>query len=359
MIRYISILLVLSLGCGDTETPPPPPTNNPQPDMELDGVDPPDMVEPDMPIDPNEGCSAVEDLGVLGDSRLIEAQLEAPEMGHTASCQTSEIESGSKIYRFTVESEVQLTITADAIPRMVGEIVIPPPPALELREAACSADGTDMCSAERTRTYNLAANTPYFLVINGDIESDGVRLDMEVTDLVCTPGVECSDSNMNFCVDGTAVQSFPCAQDCASDAHCEGDTCEFAITLPSTGTHRIVGSRTAYTDTWNAQGRGQACGFFAGEDPLNTPNSDLVVRIPNLPAGTSVLASAENPENEGRWGFFFSTTCEANTCLAAGSFDSNGFNEALYITEDAGDLFIRVESLEAMERKFTIDFVID
>lgn len=358
MTKLLLLISLLAIACGDDPTPTPLPVNNSQNnDMGTDTDANNTNNLPDIPVDPTLGCRDIESIGTLSDGLMIEKSLKAPVAGHVTSCQTSDVSSGSKILSFTVAERIQATIIVDAIPKMTGEIVIPPPPVLEIRPALCDPTKTDVltCSAERSRTQILDPDVPYFLVINGDLNSEGVRIQVQAREVICDESDNvCIDGNKQICVGGLRLDTFPCAGSCANSTTCAGDSCDGVIELAASGTHRVTGSRTAYSDTWDASMH-PTCAFPEEDVPRVTDYSDIVVKFPNVAEGTTINVSAENDVNEGSYMFFFSNTCAADTCVYADDIDDFGFNETSYTTESTGDIFLRIESLGAAERIFAID----
>lgn len=364
MTKYFLVLSLLLVACGDDPTPTPVPPNNSQNNDMGEDTDVPDTNtnnETDIPIDPTDGCRTIEDIGTLTNGLMLEKKLIEPATGHETSCQTADVSSGSKIFSFTVAERTQATIIADAIPKMTGEIVIPPPPAIEIRSALCDPAKTEVlsCSNERQQIQTFEPNVPYFLVVNGDIDTEGVRLQFQTREVVCDESDNiCVDGNKQVCVGGLRLDTFPCAGDCANETTCAGDTCDGVIELAASGTHRITGSRTAYSDTWDASMH-PTCTFPEEEVPRVTDYTDVIVKLPAVPQGAEIKVSAENDVNEGSYMFFFSDTCEADSCIFADDIDDFGFNETTYTTTSAGDVYIRIESLGAAERIFAIDIEIN
>lgn len=359
-MRVFLLIAALLVACGDETPAPPIDLNNipdmAEPDQNTEDMDTPDTPQPDMAVNPDEGCSSIRDIGVISEDGFLERRLEEPKTGHTTSCQTEDASSGSTLYKFEVEVPMKLTITADALPRMVGEIVIPPAPSLELREGSCSPEANEdaLCTSERRSVWDLVPGTPYYLAINGEIESNGVRLALETSELICSEADNvCVEGSLQNCVSGQRLDTYACADGCAG-TECAGNTCGSELSVAGSGTHRITGATRAYADSWNAVDH-PTCAFEAGSSPENTQYADFVVKLEDVAAGTEILVSSENDQSSGNYGYFFSTSCEADTCEFAGFADEFGFNEVRYTTEEGGDLFLRIESLQAASVDFAID----
>jgi len=352
-MRYWLVVFGVLLGCGDD--PPPALPDFGMEDMGSENDLMPDTdAQPDLP--PTAGCANIKDLGIVTNNLVVEELFSAPSTGHQTTCQGAETSSGSALFQFEVQEKARLSLIVDPRPILVGEIVIPPQPTVELREGICASEDAVLgCQQERSSSYELEPGTPYFLAINGDLNSNGARIQFRLVDVVCDEtDNRCVGDNQLLCIGGLRIEELPCAAPCVSDTECGGNACSSPIVIEPTGVHRVTGTRAAYTDNWSAD-VSETCSIEPGEPTSGTPFSDLVLHFPNVPAETSIRVSAENDDNSGSYAFFFSSECDANSCLAAGGFDAFGFNEFDYTTTASGDVFLRIESLGPGDRTFAID----
>lgn len=359
-LRYTWILLAMMLvACGDDDPKPEPIINN-QVDTDLpDTNDAGNDAEEDT-VEPPPECDAVLDIGMLTEDNTITVELEEPGPIDPASCVVDEISAGARVVKFRVEERKRIGLTATAMPKFIDNPVIPPPAAIELRTANCAPASAGECNRDPQRSFFVEPDTDYFLNISGDTNSSGVRLKFELFDVVCSAEDNgCTDGVIGKCSeDGSVLRESKCVDACDQDG-CMGDSCDnvLALTVAASGTTTLTGNRSAYTDSWSAENR-PGCNLSTAQAPGPTLGPDFVIRLPDLPAGTTVDLSAENPLSEGVYGFFFLDACDATNCLYARSFDGNDDNRAQYTTAEAGDLYIRVEALGDQERFFAIDVTV-
>ncbi len=308
--------------------------------------------------DPAKTCEDVQDIGVVEDGLELKVDLGDPGRNDLGKCVAPEIATGARALRFRVATAARLTLTADAIPSLVGEITIPAQPAVEIRTTDCAPSSAGECSRLRTSTYILDADVDYFLLINAEKDSGGVQLKFELEELICTPNeTGCAEGAVSRCSeDGSRLTESKCVDSCDLAGGCLGNTCESVtdLVVAASGTTTITGNRAAYANSWSAENRA-GCNLQNGEEPGATIGPDFVIRIPNLAKRDILTLSAENPLNEGAYGFFIVENCGAIGCLDAGSFDDNSDNQLTYTMPEAGDVLVRVEALGEMDRFFAID----
>lgn len=310
-------------------------------------------------VDPDEGCSNIITLDAIP-SPETPLEREFREIaGYTdASCEGEEDFTGALLYRLEVGELTQLTVRADGIPRLDGEeIVVPPQPVVEIREAGCVNENSvvQTCSAGRETNAVLQPDTPYYLVVNGDLDSGGVRLQFETEGLVCEPGpVICTDGSFKEC-EGQVVNEFACVEECLDENTCRADTCESVVNLSFAlggDPVQLEGHRRAYSNSWDAADR-PGCSLEDGVPAGGTPDSDFVVKLPNIRTGQTITVDAERSEAD--YVFYFLDACDAAGCLFAQAYDETSRNIATYTAESDGDVYLVVESGGPAERTFDID----
>lgn len=361
-VRYTWILVAaLLVACGDDNPDPPPVVNNTLPDADTNNTvtDMGDDTMVDMTEPPPE-CDAVQDLGVISEDQTTTIAL-VDDFGDIdqPACVVDEISAGARVVKFRVNQPTYMQITATAMPKLVDNAPIPPAAAIELRTGHCGPTQATGCSREPVRSMTVLPDTDYFLNIAGDTFSSGVRLKFEVSEAVCTQADNgCVDGVISKCAeDGSILRESKCVDACLATG-CTGDTCDSVIdVVAASGTTTLSGNRSAYSDSWSAENR-PLCNLSSGGGAGPTLGPDFVVKLPNVPAGATIYASAENPMSDGVYGFFFLDACNAERCLYASSFDANGDNAAQYTTQSEGDIFLRVESLGDSERFFAIDVTV-
>lgn len=358
------VLGLIVVGCGDDESP----FELPEMDMEnnvngMADMDSGPTTEPDMedPFDPDEGCEGL--LEIDTNVSPGERAFERIQPFSTPTCEGDEDFDGALVYKVEVSALTELTILADGVPKLEGEeIEIPPQPVVEIREAACFTETTNVvaCSAERETTAVLQPDTPYYVVVNGRRDSGGVRLDFSAEELVCEVGpVLCEGSGFSECERGQSLNEFACVDRCLDESSCRSNTCSSATVLsyqvdgaPVT----LTGHRRAYTNDWNARNRPN-CTLEPGVPAGPTPDADFFVRIPQVRAGHTIHIDARR--SEGAALFYFLDSCESAACLASGFEDENGENQASYTAAEDGDVFVVVEAAGSAQRTFEVDVSIE
>jgi hypothetical protein len=355
-VRHTWLPMLMLIGaCADDSSPVTTPDVNSQ-DVSVPDVGPADTAV-DLP-DPDKTCDVVQDIGLVEDGLELTVDLDDPGPNDLGRCVSPAVASGARALRFRVAASARLTLTADGIPNLVGEVVVPPQPVIEIRRLDCAPTSAGECSRVRTTVFSLDADVDYFMLINAQKDSGGVQLKFELENLVCTPTQNsCEGGTVSSCSeDGSTLTESKCVDACDPANGCLGDTCDSAtdIIVAASGTTTITGNRAAYSNSWSGENRA-GCNLLAGEEPGPTVGPDFVIRIPNVAKNATVTLSAENPMSEGAYGFFIVDSCSAVGCLAAGSFDANSDNQLIYRASQDADILVRVEALGEMDRFFAID----
>lgn len=305
-------------------------------------------------VDPNEGCVDVEEFS----DQQVSVQREFRPSGEldAVSCEMDVGEiatSGTYIARLQYSVATDVTITVDGIAADTGS---PPRPALEIRHAACADGAVEACATDREYSASLEANTPYYLIITGLLDSGGVALEIQADIPQCTAGeTTCSEGIQSVCDNSGEFDDFVCPGGCM-DERCGGDDCAAPLTVspePNGAAIVLEGNRQTFSSRWDAMG-GTGCELEAGEPPAVSPWSEFWVLFEGITAGQTVILDAETSNDS--YGFFVLDDCSATTCLAAGRFDSNDINRFTYTAAADGDVLVAVESMSDREdRDFTIE----
>jgi len=353
---FIALLLV---ACGDdSPSNTPPDMSSPDTGLADVGSDDTSIDVPDVPDIPVVMCDEVQDIGIVEDGLELKIDLGDPGPIELSGCVVPEVESGARVLQLRVATSSRLTLTADAIPNLVGDVVIPPEPAIEIRRADCAPANAGECTRLRSTVFNLDADVDYFMVINAKKDSGGVQLKFELDEVVCTSAENgCTDGVIAKCSeDGSILAESKCVDACDASDGCLGNTCDSAtdVIVAASGTTTITGNRAAYLNSWSAENRA-GCNLQVDEQPGPTVGPDFVIRVPDMAKDSTLTLSAENPLNEGVYAFFIVDSCAAVGCLAAGSFDETTDNQLKYVVPNNGDVLVRVEALGNMDRFFAID----
>ena len=348
--------LLMGLGltaCGKEEEPTPPPP--------LVDADNNRNNEEDMGMfDPDEECSRLDDLGE-GPGELLEQPFDSTRSIEELSCVGNFADAeadGAWTAKLEFAREVYVTITIDGLPKATDMLVFPPAPVWELREARCSSGQSLTCTNERSESFLLKPDTPYYLVVNGRLDSGGVQAQFLVEDLVCQAGQDvCEDGVLRECnANGTEESTVECIGDCFSANACGGDECQQAAELtltPNGASEVITGNRSAYSDTWNSDGL-DGCNPYEPGPAGPSPGSEFFIRFKDLRAGQTLVFDAE--ESDGNMAFYVSTECLPTTCEAAYAFDASNFNRGEHPVAADGDLLVAFEALgNDDDRDFTVE----
>lgn len=359
----IKILLMVSLffiacdsGSNDansvTDVPDSGPTNNTN--NQNNENNRPDM-DVDMPVDPTEGCTQVRELDA-NDLGMIEREFEQIFGYSTPSCEGEATPTGAYIYQLEFDESTQVTVDLRGIPKMEGEIVIPPQPILEIRKGSCQANPEIVsCEAQRSHTFVAEPGVPYFLVVAGELDSGGYTIEFSTNAAVCEVGpTECSEASFKNCIQGSELEEWSCTQTCRNEATCNANVCTDALELDLLvgGAPVVVnGHRNAYSSGWTAQAR-QGCETEDGVESPDTPGVETWIRIPNVLTGQKVVLDAT--EDNENYGFFLQSDCADQGCISAGVFDTLGDNRHEYTAESDGDILVAIESLGPSQQDFAI-----
>ncbi len=304
-------------------------------------------------------CNVQRNLGVLGDLLEVDGEFDASDENSLTGCAGDNPmgeTDGSAILAFELDVPRRISVQVDGVPLFNNdEPVIPPDPSWEIRSAPCDTGDVPLCSVNRTEEFELPIGK-YFLVIDGRLDSGGYEVLIESEELVCMPGsATCSNDQVERCVMGTALETFPCFDTCSSDTACTGDTCEdiVSVTIAANGApYTISGHRRAQSNTWTALDR-NGCELFQGDPPPDTQGVDLFVRIEGLTAGQTLNIDAER--SDGNYAFFILADCAATSCLHAADFDGNSENKTSWNVTSSGSVVLVVEALGTTEREIEID----
>lgn len=222
----------------------------------------------------------------------------------------------------------------------------PPRPGLEVRRLACETGDILVCGTDNVYSLDLDANTAYYLVFAGLLESNGLNLTINAESEVCTAGeMSCADGTVGICnSEGTSVDMTTCPADCDGD-RCMGDVCESAIVVtpqlngPAVD---VVGDRRAFTGTWDAMS-GAGCKGLTGET-TDSPGRELFLRVQGAQAGQRVQIISDDTTSGG-YNFLVLDSCGATTCLDGFFFDPNGVNRMNYTVPADGDVLVAVEAM--------------
>lgn len=263
--------------------------------------------------------------------------------------------NGAYIARVQYSAPTRAVITV--APIAAADQGRPPRPVLEIRGAACETGEVAVCASASTHNMEFEADIPYYLILNGLLESGGVSLTVDATSAVCTAGESsCEDGTFSICnAEGTGFETVACSDGC-HEGRCAGDVCEAPIVVtpePGGAPVLIEGNRATLTAQWDAN-NGAGCELYEGQGPTATPGPELFVRVPGVTAGQRVLVDAE--ASELSYGFFVIDSCTATTCAAGFAFDANGLNRADYTATADGDVLFVVEALGTETRRdFTLE----
>jgi hypothetical protein len=367
-LRATTILLAfgltLSLGCGKEETERPKKNNT--------NVDAGDDVDPDgwenwnNPPDANGGfpvgCEPNQNLGVLNvgyKGSFTDLIREAD--GKATTCYTGQEESGHWLMTFRVAEQ-----------SIVDVFVVSPigaHPFYQINEGICLTDDSMYCSQEPGHRFLAQPGTSYFVWVEKPVRVNELRFNVElgVEEFICWPGeLSCESGAVTICHQGQEWRSVGlCATECRDESTCEGDECADAIEVvlgPGQSTVTISGDRQVYTNQWSAEAK-PGCHLFKGEleegEPdigRSTPNGEVFFRVKGLKAGQTFSVEAVN--EPGNYGFFILETCNADACLAAGSFDSFQLRRLQWEVPADRDYTVVVESMRDDRRPFEFVFAV-
>jgi hypothetical protein len=222
----------------------------------------------------------------------------------------------------------------------------PPRPAVEVRSDACEAGDVVACDSAPEFDLELDADTPYYVIVNGLLDSGGVALTIDATpqNTGCTPGeASCTDGVSTICKpDGTPLVT-TCPGDCGGN-FCGGDSCEMPVTVaPQLNGEPVVieSNRRAFSNQWDAMG-GDGCESMMGDPAPNTPGPEFFLLIEGVEAGQTVVLDAD--QSTSSYGFYILENCTATTCVDAFVFDDNGANRGEFVAPDSGDVLVAVEA---------------
>jgi hypothetical protein len=308
---------------------------------------------------PNELCDPelIEDIGSM--SVAFDREFSASDALSIVSCfeTVGEIATdGAHILKLQYPEETTITITLEPIAADGGGT--PPRPAAELRSGACGESGTVVfCDTAGRYVETLAANVPYYLVLNGLLASGGAEIEINAAVPACTPNeTTCTDGVVSLCnPEGTATFDSECAGDCMGTG-CAGDECTAPLAVAPTANGAAVvlaGNRSTWSSNWDAM-EGAGCELVVGEPAPATPGRDMFLLVQGVTAGQTVILDAE--QSTLSYGFFVIDSCTATSCLAAFEFDSNASNRGEYVAPGNGDVLVAVEAFgDVTDRDFTIE----
>lgn len=366
----------LSIGCGpDEENNGIKPTNNGNNgDMDAgnngtnngnngsnNGADAGNNGGADVDVDlPPEGCEGVEIEDISQETTLERTYFpSAPGIIGACSEDVGEVNTtGAYIGKLEFPELTGLIIRTRSLMNDDGSR--PPRPLAELRKGSCGEPtGTEFCATDFEFQVTLEANTPYYLVLNGDLDSNGVSIEISPQTLMCTPGESmCADGTIEICdVTGLDTNTFACPGDCFSATSCGGDSCVDAFEIqPAVDGDAVVvaGTLGQLENQWDAMER-PGCTAFPDEPPVSTPGPEFFARIPGLTAGQRVIVDAEG--SDGNYSFYVLSACDATECAAGFTFDPNGLNRGQYVVESDGDVNIAVEAWTGGDQKeYSVSF---
>ncbi len=301
-------------------------------------------------------CEDVEDIGSMGldDERPFRASAEVDAL----SCRldVGELASnGADIIQLRYPEEMMVTFRVAALSTPQGN---PPRPGLELRRSDCESGAVIFCGTDASYTEVLAANTTYFLIANGLLDSPGMDIRITARPVGgCTPGATmCADGMLSICrADGLDFETTACPTDCAGDV-CTGSVCAAPIVIAPTlnGPAVVVqGTRKTFAANWDAMG-GAGCEVEAGSGPATSPGPETFLLVEGVMAGQTLTLDAEISELS--YSFFIVDSCTATTCLDAFAFDVMGFNRGTYVAPANGDVLVAFEANGTnTDRGFTLE----
>ncbi len=259
---------------------------------------------------------------------------------------------GAYVAKLRYSAPTPLTINAMGIENAGGGT--PPRPVIEVRKATCDGGEVLVCDNSSDIEIDAEADTTYYVVVNGLLDSGGVALQVDGS---CDAGTStCSDGNVSLCTDDGDYRPIACPGDCA-DGGCQGDACMNPVVVtpePNGDPVTLEGNRVTFSNTWDAEQR-QDCEVVDGAGSPITDGGEFFVLVEGVSAGQTVVMDAEDAN--GRYGFFVIDGCDADSCLGAYEFDQASLNRGEYVAPADGDVLVVVESLGPdMDREFAIDF---
>lgn len=303
-------------------------------------------------------CDVIDDGFTLPNGEPKKLVLEQAVEPNIVSCgdfyEDSDL-SGAYVLEFDVENPVRLAWTIDPVAPPGNQFELPPKPLVELRRGdACGRpERLTYCGEERTNSFDLVADTRYFMVINGKRGST-FELTLDRQELACVQGPDtCADGAITRCISELAIETYGCVGECLDESACQADSCQTALRVDPAGGMTLAGHRSAYTNEFDADGLTGCSPSVPGEDGNATPGVDVFVELTNLMAGQEVTIDASAAS--GNYAFFVLDACDASACLHAGALDDAFENRTTWtVPSGISDAILVVEAQGTTARDFNI-----
>lgn len=231
---------------------------------------------------------------------------------------------------------------------------------LQINHGSCGNIERLACFEGMPQGFIAEPGLDYYLVLEplyNDTPADPVELTVRAESIACSPvgKTECSGEDLLYCQSDFTQVARACAYGCSDDA-CNGDICQNAIPMDSSGTMILEGSLEGFSNKFNFAGKPEC---FASGVPLTTNAPEVLVALNGLTSGQVVrvdTSEAVGDDNDNAIFIIKGCSSSAPTCVPGVGTDLETLEWT--VTED-GDYTLVIDLISAQSPDFAYKIVVE